>query len=403
LSSLSREEIIDAFHEHNSDLRQRPRLGARAEVSAAPDQSPSTVPAVAPYRGVENQLYRVEVHRGGPAEDATFKFSRDNGCVEVALAGISAIDSEGQRVATFRNPWQDARRGLQVGDWVELIDDDWMPLGSPPPLLQVRSVSLTKREVALMDAHQDRRCDVALHPFLRRWDQDPNTPAPSHGIPVADATGRWYELEDGVQVQFTDSECHYERGDFWLIPARTATRGILWPHSDDATRSPLALAPHGPMRYRAPLALAKSLTDPPVDLRTRFQRLPEPEPESEHEQPPTAAAVIPPPDPSAIRPPAIRFRLRATGTFATGTTSDLEDGEHTVGRGPDQQIRLDHPEVSRHHAKLTVSEGHMTVEDVGSGNGTFVNDQRITAATELKVDDVIRFGSDEVQVKVEEP
>ena len=65
LTSLSREEIIDAFHEHNSDARLRPRLGARAEVSPELDQSPATVPAVAAYRGVENQLYRVEVHRGG--------------------------------------------------------------------------------------------------------------------------------------------------------------------------------------------------------------------------------------------------------------------------------------------------------------------------------------------------
>ena len=205
-----------------------------------------------------------------------------------------------------------------MGDWVELIDNYWMPLGPSAPLLQVRSVSLSKREVTLVDSHRDRRFDVALHPFLRRWDQDPDTPAPSHGIPVADATGCWYELEDGVQIQFAEQECYYERGDYWLIPARTATRGVLWPQSHDHDPSPLALTPHGPARYRAPLALAKSLTDPPVDLRTRFQRVPEWEPE--HDQRPTAAKVVDQPDPTAIRPPAVRFRLRSAGTFASGMT-----------------------------------------------------------------------------------
>ena len=84
-------------------------------------------------------------------------------------------------------------------------------------------------------------------------------------------------------------------------------------------------------------------------------------------------------------------------------TWDLSDGEVTVGRGPDQRIRLNHPEVSRHHAKLLVAEGHLTIDDAGSGDGTFVKDERISASTELKVGDAVRFGSDEVQVETEEP
>ena len=84
LTGLDPDAIIRAFHEYDADPRPRPTLGARAH-SAGPEPGPETAPAPWGYRGVENQLYRVEVHRGGDAEEATFKWSRDNGSVEFGL------------------------------------------------------------------------------------------------------------------------------------------------------------------------------------------------------------------------------------------------------------------------------------------------------------------------------
>jgi pSer/pThr/pTyr-binding forkhead associated (FHA) protein len=65
----------------------------------------------------------------------------------------------------------------------------------------------------------------------------------------------------------------------------------------------------------------------------------------------------------------------------------------TIGRqGTD--IVLPDPEVSRKHAVMRVLEdGGAAIEDVGSTNGTYVNEQRIDGATVVGVGDVVRFGN----------
>lgn len=50
---------------------------------------PCITPPDARYRGAENQLYRVEIHRGSDAEPATFKWSRDNGTVVFIIRNIA--------------------------------------------------------------------------------------------------------------------------------------------------------------------------------------------------------------------------------------------------------------------------------------------------------------------------
>lgn len=53
---------------------------------------------------------------------------------------------------------------------------------------------------------------------------------------------------------------------------------------------------------------------------------------------------------------------------------------------------LDDPKVSNPHAKFTLEEDRFLLWDFGSRNGTFVNGERIRAATELKENDVIKMG-----------
>ena len=75
-----------------------------------------------------------------------------------------------------------------------------------------------------------------------------------------------------MQVQFVESSARFQRGDYWLIPARTATGGVLWPGSP---AGPLALPPAGPARYRAPLALVTQRHEKLeiTNLRTLFTHL----------------------------------------------------------------------------------------------------------------------------------
>ena len=413
LATLTPEEIKLAFQDHNADPERRPTLGARAHSGGPPHPGPSAAPAAWGYRGVENQLYRVEVHRDGGAHEATFKWSRDNGSVEFALQAITERDNEGMRTATLVRPWSDDEQGLEVGDWVELVDDHWAPLGTPPPLLRVQGVRLATRQITLQDTDRDRDVDLDRHPLLRRWDQQPEEAADPHkipveeGIPVEEAHRRWFELEDGVHVRFEAHAARYERGDYWLIPARTATSDVLWPRSQDADRAPLAVPPEGPARYRAPLALMRTLTDDPdavADLRTLFgYRTAEQAPPASPAHPVAARDALLTNATTVIRPTRARYQIRSVSTVQPGAAFPVQDGT-TLGRGSDVGINLDHSEVSRHHAVLRLDGDQLTITDLGSTNGTMVNGEPLTARVPapLRPGDTIQFGSAELQFRVEE-
>src|SRR5690242_17147838 len=64
-------------------------------------------------------------------------------------------------------------------------------------------------------------------------------------------------------------------------------------------------------------------------------------------------------------------------------------GALLVGRGDDADVRIDHAAVSRRHARFTTVNGSVTVTDLGSHNGTYVNGARLEGGRTLgKGDDV---------------
>jgi hypothetical protein len=76
-----------------------------------------------------------------------------------------------------------------------------------------------------------------------------------------------------------------------------------------------------------------------------------------------------------------------------GVAYDLRSGA-TLGRG-DVEIRLEDPFASSRHARITC-EGHVVViEDLGSTNGTYLNNQPLTGPQPLHEGDVIRIGDSE--------
>ena len=69
----------------------------------------------------------------------------------------------------------------------------------------------------------------------------------------------------------------------------------------------------------------------------------------------------------------------------------LDDGTITIGRNPDSEIYLNSPSVSHEHARISLSEGMCSIEDLGSKGGTLVNDEEIQYA-QLCDNDVIQVG-----------
>jgi hypothetical protein len=249
--------------------KERGRLKARAKADGDPT-NPCLASPEASYRGAENQLYRVEIQDGERKDGKTtwlsFKWSRENGSVVFPVRELQGL------VASLESLGRDAGCGLKRGDWVEIVDDDTEVGARSWSLLQVEEIK--GLEVTLKAAADDASPTLPVyvegdvpkkHVLLRRWDHRASTP-PKNGPkprgavlyvflndPDPKVEETWLTLEDGVQIQFQPGL--HRAGDYWLIPARTATGDVEWPGTPQA---PEAVAPHGVEHHFAPLALVKA-------------------------------------------------------------------------------------------------------------------------------------------------
>jgi pSer/pThr/pTyr-binding forkhead associated (FHA) protein len=91
--------------------------------------------------------------------------------------------------------------------------------------------------------------------------------------------------------------------------------------------------------------------------------------------------------------PAIGQLVGLDGPYA-GQVFTLQGGNMEVGREPGKDIVLSaDATISRGHARLTQEPGGLTVIDLGSSNGTYVNGQRLFAPMALAPGDEVQFGS----------
>lgn len=79
------------------------------------------------------------------------------------------------------------------------------------------------------------------------------------------------------------------------------------------------------------------------------------------------------------------------GTDPSGSEHVALAGEMIVGRSDECDLKVQDGHPSRRHARLTLAEGKLWVEDLGSANGTFVNDRQISEPTELRPGDRLAF------------
>ena len=125
---------------------------------------PCELPPTGGYRGLENQLYRVEIHDPGqPGGTATFKWSRDNASVGSRVASIDL----GHASSSSRRSAATTCCAFNSGDWVEITDD-------------VREFSQRRRRDA---PHHRRRGDAPHHVHARAAGGHASAALPGLGFP----------------------------------------------------------------------------------------------------------------------------------------------------------------------------------------------------------------------------
>ena len=117
------------------------------------------------------------------------------------------------------------------------------------------------------------------------------------------------------------------------------------------------------------------------------------------------SAPAPAPPPRAIKPPPRKSRKAVPTQVAVidgpsaGTTVALSSLPVTIGRAPTSTIVLNDDYVSSNHARLVPRGDEWLVEDTGSTNGTFVNDQKVTAAVVVPVGGRIKIGRNVLELR----
>jgi hypothetical protein len=198
-----------------------PPSGGRLTATTIPATqapNPCELPAAGGYQGVDNRLYRVEVH---DATNLLIKWSRDNASVATSVTTIT--NSATSSVATVASTGADDDLSFHVGDWVEVIDDAHELNGQAGLMANVTAVNAAQRTLTL-----DRPLTSgAFNPSsntvrVRRWDQTQGLSTNSGLVQVT--PGVLVALENGIQVKLDivpGGSLHV--GDAWVFAARVLT------------------------------------------------------------------------------------------------------------------------------------------------------------------------------------
>ncbi len=249
---------------------------------------PCSISPAAGYTDQENQLYRVEIHQGGSASSATFKWSRDNASVVTSVTAISS------NVITVQSLGKDQVLGFSPGNWIEITCDSLELQAAPGELHRIAAVDATANTITLDSAVVSPAIavtgptDPSRHTRIVRWDQSglvyesngatvcvdlnatnsDGTLAGSNGIPIS--SGTTLILEDGITVSFdlANGGGTFQTGDFWTFAARTVDASIEILNN---------AAPFGIHHHYCRLAIADFSATPAVsDCRRLFPSLANP-------------------------------------------------------------------------------------------------------------------------------
>ncbi|HEY0107638.1 MAG TPA: DUF6519 domain-containing protein, partial [Rhizomicrobium sp.] len=200
------------------------RLTTEAIAPPAPDD-PCILPPASGYRGLDNQCYRIEVQKGGPAGTATALWSHDNASIVSAVRGMTT--SGGRTTLAVDRIGRDQFLRFEVGKWVTVTDDYRELMGEAGDLAKVYDIDEFNNLIVLdiaLPAGGSRPfgatpADLAArHTRVQRWDG--TIAIPGSNVPVP--------IEQGIQVRFTADPVggSFRVADHWSFWARTATAQI---------------------------------------------------------------------------------------------------------------------------------------------------------------------------------
>jgi pSer/pThr/pTyr-binding forkhead associated (FHA) protein len=113
-------------------------------------------------------------------------------------------------------------------------------------------------------------------------------------------------------------------------------------------------------------------------------------------------APLPPSGPGKERPQGAAVPMIAMLTVhpPEGKPRSVRlDASTTIGRAPECELRIEDTYASQQHARIFGRNGSWYVEDLGSTNGTFVNEQKLVAPAMLQPGDRIRIGTTVLEMR----
>jgi Family of unknown function (DUF6519) len=139
------------------------------------------------YQGLENQLYRVEIHQRG--EKVTFKWSRDNGSVVAAWEGMDDND-------LIVGGVHDRVHGFAPGQWVELTNEIDQVKKIPGVMVRLLKVERERLTIDSNTMPPDFELPPAWYnPIVRRWDHRESKDYEMHEGAIVLEDNKNYTLE----------------------------------------------------------------------------------------------------------------------------------------------------------------------------------------------------------------
>ncbi|HEY5912877.1 MAG TPA: DUF6519 domain-containing protein [Verrucomicrobiae bacterium] len=214
-----------------------PSAGRLTTSAVAPPSSddPCIISPSGGYRGLENRLYRVEIHSPGTVgggAPAKFKWSRNNATIASSVSGIPDANH-----IVVQQIGRDRVLRFEIGNWIEITDDfrefgddGSGRVGLAGHMARITAIDEANRVLAFAPpipaAINFDATDPSRHTRVRRWDQTRKVDADG----LLDVTAGPIDIEDGIRVEFTldpsATRGNFKVGDYWVFAARTADGSV---------------------------------------------------------------------------------------------------------------------------------------------------------------------------------